>query len=193
MNTIQGANIFAFCCPVPSDTIPPDTTITSGPAGTITYNTVTFQWTGSDNVTPPSNLVYSYYLVGYDTNWSPYTPDTSKTYQNLSNKYYVFYVKAKDQAGNIDLSPAFRTFFVRKSHAVNYTSLGSALFNIMTGGYSLHDYSHKNGGNLASQEKLIGLKIPLGNSRTESLVTQVLQYGRIYLFITYEKDIKRTS
>jgi hypothetical protein len=97
----------------PSDTTPPNTSITSGPSGTITYDDVTFQWTGTDNITSTSNLVYSYYLQGYDSGWSSYTSATSKSYSNLSNGTYTFQVRAKDQAGNADPTPATRTFTVQ--------------------------------------------------------------------------------
>ena len=94
------------------DTITPDTEITSGPSGTINYNDMTFEWTGSDDVTPTSDLVYSCKLEGYDTSWSSWTSSTSKSYTDLSDGEYKFMVKAKDQAENIDPSPAERSFIV---------------------------------------------------------------------------------
>ena len=100
----------------PSDTTPPDTTITGGPSGTITTNSATFTYTGSDLVTPVSSLVYATYLQGYDSGWSGFSSSTSKTYNNLPNGPYTFQVKAKDQADNEDLSPATRSF------TVNYTA-----------------------------------------------------------------------
>jgi hypothetical protein len=95
-----------------SDTTPPDTTITSGPSGTIDYDDVTFTWTGSDDKTPTSGLKYSYKLEGHDSSWSSYTSTTSKTYNNLGDGSYTFKVKAKDAAGNIDPSPAQRSFII---------------------------------------------------------------------------------
>jgi Tol biopolymer transport system component len=95
-----------------TDTTPPDTSITGGPSGTITYNDVVFTYTGSDNVTFTSNLVYSYKLDGYDINWSSYASSTTKSYNNLPNGYYAFYVKARDEAGIVDLSPAYSYFTV---------------------------------------------------------------------------------
>jgi hypothetical protein len=95
-----------------SDTTSPDTSIAFGPSGIIDYSNVVFTWTGSDDVTSTSNLVYSYRLDGYDSNWSDYTSSTSKSYNDLSNGSYTFYVKAKDEAGNIDYSPASRSFTV---------------------------------------------------------------------------------
>ncbi len=93
---------------------PPNTTITSGPTGWIGSNNVTFQWTGSDDQTPTPNLVYSYKLDGY-SDWSSWTSNTSKTYTNLPDRSYTFRVKAKDQAGKIDPSPATRSFGVDAS------------------------------------------------------------------------------
>jgi len=97
---------------VPPDTQSPDTQITSGPSGTIDYNDVTFTWTGTDNVTPPEDLLYSWRLEGYESSWSSYSSTTSRSYYDLPNGSYTFRVKAKDQAGNIDPTPASRSFTV---------------------------------------------------------------------------------
>ncbi len=53
-----------------TDTIAADTNITSGPTGTITVNSATFNWTGSDNVTPAVNLVYAYRLDPIEPSFS---------------------------------------------------------------------------------------------------------------------------
>jgi hypothetical protein len=99
-----------------TDTTPPDTSITGGPpSGTITYNDVTFTYTGSDDVTYTSNLIYSHKLDGYDSDWSSYTSSTLKSYNDLPNGSYTFYVKAKDEAGNFDSSPASGSFTPRLS------------------------------------------------------------------------------
>ena len=91
------------------DITPPNTTITSGPTGTIDYNDVTFTWTGSDDITPTAQLEFSYKLDG---SWSAWTFDTSKTYDDLSNGAYTFSVKARDLAGNEDPTPASISFTV---------------------------------------------------------------------------------
>lgn len=95
-----------------SDTTPPDTEITSGPSGSINYDDVTFTWTGSDDLTPVPELVYSYYLEGYDTDCSAWTSNTSRQYFRLPNRTYIFKVKARDLAGNIEAAPAERSFTV---------------------------------------------------------------------------------
>ena len=94
------------------DTTPPETTITDGPSGTITTNHATFTFTGSDNVTLTTNLVYATYLEGYDSGWSTFSSSTTKSYSNLPNGPYIFHVKARDEMGNEDLSPATRLFTV---------------------------------------------------------------------------------
>ena len=94
------------------DTTPPETTITGGPSGTINYNDITFTWTGSDDITPTAQLMYSYILEGYDTSWSAWTSSTSKTYSDLPNGVYTFRVKARDLVGNEDPTPAERSFTV---------------------------------------------------------------------------------
>jgi len=96
----------------PPDTTQPETVITSAPNETISYNKVTFEWTGSDDKTLTTNLTYSYYLEGYDTDYSPFNADTTKTYTDLPDGTYTFYVKSRDEAGNIDAIPATVKFTI---------------------------------------------------------------------------------
>ena len=96
----------------PVDIDPPDTIITAGPTDIMTSNSATFTFTGSDNETQTSDLVYATYLQGYDRGWSDFSSSTSITYNNLIDGPYTFQVQAKDQAGNIDPSPARRSFTV---------------------------------------------------------------------------------
>jgi hypothetical protein len=92
-----------------SDTTPPETAMTAGPSGTINYNDVTFAWSGTDDQTETSNLVYQYKMG--DT-WSGWVSGTSVTYTGLSNGEYTFMVRARDEAENEDLTPASRSFTV---------------------------------------------------------------------------------
>lgn len=94
------------------DNIPPTTTITDGPSGTIDYDDVAFTWTGSDDETSVGDISYSYMLDGEDSSWSSWTKSSSKNYFDLPNGQYTFRAKAKDNSGNIDNSPATRTFTV---------------------------------------------------------------------------------
>lgn len=96
----------------PSDTTAPETNITNGPSGTSTTNSATFSWSGTDNVTPASNLVYAYRLDPIEASFSAFGSATSRTYSNLPNGNYTFIVKTRDQAGNEDATPAVRPFSV---------------------------------------------------------------------------------
>lgn len=96
----------------PPDTTAPETAISSAPPEAIDYNEVTFEWTGSDETTPTTDLTYSCYLEGYDTDYSPFVVNASKTYTDLPDGSYVFYVKAQDAAGNIDPDPATSEFAI---------------------------------------------------------------------------------
>lgn len=93
-----------------TDTKAPDTEIIEGPDGVINYTTVIFRWTGNDDTTETKDLLYKYKLKGYDSSWSDWLKKTQKTYSDLLNGEYIFKVKSKDEAGNIDLSPAERIF-----------------------------------------------------------------------------------
>ncbi len=90
----------------------PNTIILSWPDDVIDYSNVTFTWTGEDDVTQTEDLLYAYKLEGENDIWSSWTNQTSKTYTNLPNGEYTFFVKAKDQAGNIDLIPIEELFTV---------------------------------------------------------------------------------
>ncbi len=92
------------------DTTAPNTTITGGPNGPTTDATPTFSFSGSDNTSSGANLLFSYKVDG--GGWSTYSSETSVTLGNLSEGNHTFYVKAKDEAGNEDQSPAERSFTV---------------------------------------------------------------------------------
>jgi hypothetical protein len=100
--------------PPPGDTTPPNTTITSSVCGTTVGSTsVTVAWTGSDNSTPVGSLVYASKLDG--GSWSSFGSSTSRNFSSLTNGSHTVSVKAKDQAGNEDASPATCTFTVNSS------------------------------------------------------------------------------
>lgn len=95
-----------------ADTTPPDTAITLGPAdgAALSTTSVEFAWTGSDDVTPTSELTYSYRIDGQD--WSDFGAVLSTSFASLSEGQHAFEVKARDVAGNEDPTPASRTFRV---------------------------------------------------------------------------------
>ncbi len=88
--------------PPPADTTPPDTSITSAPAASTTSTTASFSFSGSDETSAPGALSFECSLDG-----TAYSPCSSiKTYSGLQVGSHSFGVRATDEAGNIDASPA---------------------------------------------------------------------------------------
>ena len=85
------------------DLTPPDTWFTSGPTGTHRSRTATFSFTASEPATFSCSL-------DSQLDWQACTSPT--TYSGLSQGVHTVWVRAADAAGNIDQSPAPRTFVV---------------------------------------------------------------------------------
>ena len=98
------------------DTMYPNTIWVDGPQETVYSSSITFTWRGSDDITPSDHLVYSYTLQGYMTLWSPWELNTTTTFTDVPEGTYTFFVKSKDQAGNIDVSPLEETVTIIKPH-----------------------------------------------------------------------------
>ena len=88
------------------------TAIIDGPQGKINYDNVTFTWGTLLSSVDPSKLTYSTFLQGYEKDYTPFLNTTSRTFSDLPNKDYVFYVKAQDADGNVEPEPASRAFTV---------------------------------------------------------------------------------
>ena len=114
--------------------MPPTAEITSAPSGTINYRNVNFEWTGSDDSTPVSNLLYSYKLEGYDSSWSSWTSSTSKAYNGLLEGSYTFMVKAKDSEGLIG-SADTASFTVEDTTPPSISNVHVSPDPQITGGY----------------------------------------------------------
>ena len=85
------------------DTAAPETTIDLGPSGRITVADATFAFSSSE-----AGATFECSLDG-----AAYSACTSpESYTSLSNGSHTFEVKAKDGAGNVDATPASRTFSV---------------------------------------------------------------------------------
>ena len=99
-------NSTVACDSITVDRAAPETSITGGPAngGTTSDNTPTFDFSGSGSPTSYECSVDS--TSNYGSCTSPYTTGT------LSNGSHTFRVRAKDGAGNVDSTPAARTFTV---------------------------------------------------------------------------------
>ncbi|MFH0855438.1 MAG: RHS repeat-associated core domain-containing protein [Candidatus Omnitrophota bacterium] len=83
-----------------------DTIIDSGPSGDIRTQNVTFIWHGIEG---EQGIAGYYYVMDSSTY---YTTATSMTFKNLSLGPHNFMVFAKDNAGNLDLTPAKAQFTI---------------------------------------------------------------------------------
>jgi glucose/arabinose dehydrogenase len=88
----------------PPDTTPPDTIIVSGPSGTIKQNNASFTFSSNE-----ANSTFACKLDGgaFGACSSP------KKYTKLAVGSHTFSVRATDASGNIDATPASRTWTVR--------------------------------------------------------------------------------
>ena len=99
--------------PSPADATPPETAISSGPGGPTSDATPTFAFTGADDASPEGALTYSFAID--DGVWSAYAADTLVTpgdAAGLPEGAHTFTVKARDEAGNEDPTPATVSFFI---------------------------------------------------------------------------------
>ncbi len=87
------------------DTEPPETTISSGPAGPIAGSTAAFTFTASEPGTFQCRLDST-----APADWAPCT--SPHTYSSLPDGPHTFEVRATDGVGNVDPTPATSTFTV---------------------------------------------------------------------------------
>jgi hypothetical protein len=85
-----------------ADTTPPDTAIDSGPSATVSSTSASFSFTSNEPGTFECQLDLG--------SWSACTSPT--TYSGLANGSHTFSVRATDNAGNVDVTPATRTWTI---------------------------------------------------------------------------------
>ena len=92
----------------PPDTTAPDTTISSGPSGTVTTSSASFGFTSSETG--------STFQCRLDAGaWGACS--SPKAYSGLANGSHTFDVRATDAAANTDATPASRTWTVNVTQA----------------------------------------------------------------------------
>lgn len=90
----------------------PETIITESPDEVSQPGNVTLTWKGTDpwQNTRSEHLKYAWKLD--DEEWSPYAKSIIHTFKNLPSGKHTFQVKARDNAFNVDLTPALVQFSV---------------------------------------------------------------------------------
>lgn len=87
------------------DATAPDTTITDQPPNPSSSGSASFGFNGSDGTTLPTDLVFECRLDGTsEDDWDACTPPTD--YTGLNEGPHTFEVRAVDEAGNVDATPA---------------------------------------------------------------------------------------
>lgn len=99
---------------VETDTEPPETTITSGPSGTIATGSASFEFESTEPGSFECRLDSSE-ESGWETCVSP------QSYSSLADGPHTFEVRASDEAGNTDPTPATATFAVDTTPPVTPT------------------------------------------------------------------------
>jgi hypothetical protein len=110
--------------PPPADTTPPDTTISSGPTGTTSDATPSFAFSATE---PGSAFECKVDTGGWSACSSPYTTAM------LSDGSHTVAVRATDAAGNVDASPATRSFTVATAPAPDTTAPDTTITSGPTG------------------------------------------------------------
>jgi hypothetical protein len=123
------------------DTTAPSTSITSGPNGPTNNTAPTFTFSGSDNVTTTANLKYQYRLDS--GGWSAPSTSTTATPTALSEGGHLFEVRALDEAGNVDASPAQRSFTVDTTKPMVKTTTPSGATPVARGTNLTATFSEK--------------------------------------------------
>ncbi len=67
---------------------------------------------GADFYSFPKSIEYSYFLKGYNDNWSPWSTENVKEFSNLPPGTYTFYVKARNIYG-VESVPASFSFTIK--------------------------------------------------------------------------------
>jgi len=99
----------------PVDNVSPNTIIYAYPDQVDDDGSVGFAWRGTDNETDPDDLLFSSRLEGWSDVWTPYASVFTRSFVGMTDGNYTFYVRAKDEAGNVDQTPASFDFTVEIS------------------------------------------------------------------------------
>ena len=93
--------------------LPPTVAIQSAPGSPNLTGSVSFAWSGSDDLTPAAGLGYDFWLAPLQADSGVFTAATGAAYGSLADGTYTFHVVAKDGGGNVS-AEATHTFIVAR-------------------------------------------------------------------------------
>ncbi|MEE6263817.1 right-handed parallel beta-helix repeat-containing protein [Plantactinospora sonchi] len=113
------------------DTVAPETVVASGPANPSPTGTVSFTFTGTDNVTAPAGLLFECRLdsqneADFVECTSPYGYPNLELPAELEPGPHVFEVRAVDQEDNVDPTPASYSWTVAGEPVAPQTTIAAA-------------------------------------------------------------------
>ena len=106
------------------DTAAPDTTLSSGPSGTTTSTSASFAFSASE-----TGAAFECRLDG--AAWSACT--SPQAYSGLAVASHTFDVRARDAAGNVDVTPASRTWTIASTPTSNDNFANAAVISGASG------------------------------------------------------------
>ncbi len=101
-----------------SDYSAPETSLVYVPPSFNESSNISFTWEGQDNVSESQNIQYQYKLEGYNTDWTSWNGITNATY-DVNNGEYIFQIRAKDEAGNINQVPKKYPFAINAAPKIS--------------------------------------------------------------------------
>ena len=156
------------------DTTPPDTTITSNPPSFSASTSASFSFAGTDTVTAAGNLAF---VASLDA--SPFVAATSPiSYTGLTQGSHTFHVKAIDQAGNLDPSPATFSWMIDTS-APTLSGVPATLAPFSPNGDGVQDISPPIAYSV-SEAVSVTVRITVGSTVVRTLISGASQGAGVY-------------
>lgn len=154
-----------FTVHLSSDTESPETWVSDGPTGTIHFDDVRFVFSGSDNATATENLLFSWKLDAQD--WSGYSTVTEIFWDDLAEGSHTFEVRARDEAGNVDPTPARNDFTIDLTYYGFFMNPGYASQSVPAGTEAVFQVDLANTGSLNGTFQFsLGSQVPSDWSAT---------------------------
>ena len=117
-------------------------------------NALLFHFTGIDFV-GIDQVLYQFYLEGFEEHWHDWTPSGFKEYTNLSAGDYIFKVRAKNQNGIISSEKAYPFEILAPWYATNLAILIYAILVLLTLFWIINKYQKKYYGLKEDRDKTI--------------------------------------